>query len=95
VHEAAVEAAEDAEVVADEVAQPESGRPESEPADDAEDAEGLGAVEGDEVVEAVVEAPEVHEAAVEAAEDAEVVADDVAEPEPVAEQPRSRWWRRG
>ncbi|MDT5111795.1 MAG: hypothetical protein QOE20_3685, partial [Mycobacterium sp.] len=27
--------------------------------------------------------------------DAEVVADDVAEPEPVAEQPRSRWWRRG
>jgi prolipoprotein diacylglyceryl transferase len=93
VHEAAVEAADDAEVVAGEVAQPES-EPESEPADDAE---GLGAVEGDEVVEAVAEAPEVHEAAVEAADDAEVVADEVAqpEPEPVAEQPRSRWWRRG
>jgi prolipoprotein diacylglyceryl transferase len=101
VHEAAVESADDAEQVADEVAEPEpevesepEPEPESQPepesesvadADDSADAEGLGAVEGDEVAEAVAEAPEVHEAAVEGADDAEQAADEVAEPEPEPE----------
>jgi prolipoprotein diacylglyceryl transferase len=73
VHEAAVEAAEDAEAVADEVAADE---PVAEPT------EGLGSVEGDEVEAAEEAAPEVHEAAVEAAVWAEAVADDVAADEP-------------
>jgi prolipoprotein diacylglyceryl transferase len=75
VHEAAVEAAEEAEAVAEVTAE--------EPV--AESTEGLGSVEGDEVEAAEVAAPEVHEAAVEAAEDAEAVADEVAADEPVAE----------
>jgi prolipoprotein diacylglyceryl transferase len=74
VHEAAVEAAEEAEAVAEVTAE--------EPA--AESTEGLGSVEGDEVEAAEVAAPEVHEAAVEAAEEAEAVAEVTAE-EPVAE----------
>jgi prolipoprotein diacylglyceryl transferase len=97
VHEAAVAAAEDAEATADEVAEePESEEPESEepeesepeaeePAADEPASEGLGAVEGDEVVEAQAEAPDVHEAAVEAAADAETTADEVAE-EPESEE---------
>ncbi|WP_101949943.1 prolipoprotein diacylglyceryl transferase [Mycobacterium sp. 3519A] len=60
------------------------------PADSVEDAEkfaaegeeepeaGLGAVEGEEVADAVEAAPEVHEAEVEAAEEAEAVADEAA-----------------
>jgi hypothetical protein len=76
VHEAAVEAADEAEAVADEVAA-------EAPA--AESTEGLGSVEGEEVEAAEVAAPEVHEAAVEAAEEAEAVADEVAAEEPAAE----------
>ncbi|MDT5358426.1 MAG: hypothetical protein QOC69_188 [Mycobacterium sp.] len=118
VHEAAVEGAEEAEAVAEELAAEsdpaESAEPEpaesaeAEPAepesDAAEPEEGLGSVEGDEVVEAQEDAPEVHEAAVEGAEEAEAVADEVAaesDPavsavaaEPVTEPPRGRWWRR-
>jgi len=41
--------------------------------------DGLGAVEGEEVAEAIGAAPEVHDAAVEAADEAEAVADEVAE----------------
>jgi prolipoprotein diacylglyceryl transferase len=85
--------------------EPEPAVAESEPADGAESAdaadpeEGLGSVEGDEVVAAEQDAPEVHEAAVEGAEEAEAVAAEVAvDPEPtvqpVAEPPRGRWWRR-
>ncbi|MCU1700606.1 MAG: prolipoprotein diacylglyceryl transferase [Mycobacterium sp.] len=78
-------------------AEPESDG--ADPADAAEPEEGLGSVEGDEVVAAEQDAPEVHEAAVEGAEEAEAVAEEVAaEPAPVAqpgtEPPRARWWRR-
>jgi prolipoprotein diacylglyceryl transferase len=52
-----------------------------EPAAEAEEAEepeaGLGAVEGDEVAEAVAAAPEIHDIEAEAAEEAEAVADEV------------------
>ena len=48
---------------------------------------GVGAVEGDEVVEAEEAAPEVHEAAVEGAEEAAAVADEVAEEAEAAEEP--------
>ena len=57
-------------------------QPDAEAEDSAEEAEavgGVGAVEGDEVVEAEEAAPEVHEAAVESADEAGVVADEVAE----------------
>lgn len=73
-------------------------------------AEGLGAVEGDEVADAVDEASDVHEAAVDAADEAETVADEVdAEDVPISEaeperatseppaaptEPRKSWWRR-
>jgi prolipoprotein diacylglyceryl transferase len=57
-------------------------------ADAAQDTDGLGAVEGDEVGEAVAEAPEVHEVAVEAADDAEEAAEE-AQPEPAAPEPES------
>ena len=43
---------------------------------------GVGAVEGDELVEAERAAPEVHEAAVEDAEEAAEVADEVADEAP-------------
>ena len=46
----------------------------------------MGAVEGDEVIEAEEAAPEVHEAAVEGAEDAAEVADEIAEDETTAEE---------
>jgi prolipoprotein diacylglyceryl transferase len=96
VHEAAVEAAEEAEALAEDVADEsdqsaETGEP--DPSEDSGEAaesavEGLGAVEGDEVAEAAADAPEVHEAAVEAAEEAEATADEVAESdEPEAEAP--------
>ena len=55
--------------------------PQAEAEGEAEAAEpeaGLGAVEGEEAVEALEAAPEVHEAAVEAADEAEAVADEVA-----------------
>jgi prolipoprotein diacylglyceryl transferase len=112
VHEAAVEGAEEAEAVAEEVAaeaEPADAESAEPVADAAEPEEGLGSVEGDEVVKAQEDAPEVHEAAVEGAEEAEAVAEEVAgetEPaeadaaapaeaaEPVAEPPRGRWWRR-
>jgi prolipoprotein diacylglyceryl transferase len=61
------------------------GVPESE-AESADDVEGLGAVEGDEVSEAVAEAPEVHEAAVEAADDAEDAAEEAGRPESEPEE---------
>ena len=48
---------------------------------------GVGAVEGDEVIEAEEAAPEVHDAAVEGAEEAAAVAEEVAD-EP-AEEARS------
>ena len=111
VHEAAVEAADEAEAVADEVAADEEAAEAEEPAAEAEDASeeepaaesdeepqaepepesgdepeaGLGAVEGEEAVEAQEAAPEVHEAAVEAADEAEAVADEVAADEEAAE----------
>ncbi len=88
VHEAAVEGAEDAAEAADEVAA-ETQDDSAEPLDQGEDAEsvepepeaigGVGAVEGDEVVEAQEAAPEVHGAAVENAEEAADVADEVSE----------------
>ncbi|WP_319444886.1 MULTISPECIES: prolipoprotein diacylglyceryl transferase [unclassified Mycobacterium] len=88
--EPASEPADEPEVAAEEVAEAEpEAEPESE-AEPADDAEGLGAVDGDEVSEAVAEAPEVHEAAVEAADDAEVAAEEVAEPAPeTASEPAS------
>ncbi len=96
VHEAAVEAADDAEAVADEVAaddEAEESEAESEEEPEAESEEepqleaGLGAVEGEEAVEAQEAAPEVHEAAVEAADEAEGVAEEVAaeDEEPLSE----------
>jgi prolipoprotein diacylglyceryl transferase len=94
VHEAAVAGAEEAESVAEEVgaeaepepAEPEPAESESAESDVAKPEEGLGSVEGDEVVGAVAAAPEVHEAAVAGAEEAESVADEVAaEAEPEAE----------
>ncbi|MBB5160176.1 prolipoprotein diacylglyceryl transferase [Mycobacterium sp. AZCC_0083] len=51
---------------------------EAKSAGEPEPEEGLGSVEGDEVVAAEQDAPEVHEAAVEGAEEAEAVAADVA-----------------
>jgi prolipoprotein diacylglyceryl transferase len=50
----------------------------AEPAAEAEPEDGLGSVEGDEVVAAEQDAPEVHEAAVEGADQAEAVAEEVA-----------------
>jgi phosphatidylglycerol---prolipoprotein diacylglyceryl transferase len=76
---------------------PEAEEPEAEAASEAESDEepeaesegqpeaGLGAVEGEEAVEAQEAAPEVHEAAVEAAEEAEAVADEAAAEDEVAE----------
>jgi len=95
VHEAAVEAADEAEAVADEVAardeaaEAEEAVPEAEEAPEAEEPEaGLGSVEGEEAAEAVAAAPEVHEAAVEATDEAETVADEVAseDEEPAASE---------
>jgi prolipoprotein diacylglyceryl transferase len=88
VHEAAVDAAEEAEEVAAEseaAANDAELDAEAEEADavveapeavEAESVGGVGAVEGEEVVEAEEAAPEVHEAAVDAAEEAEEVAAD-------------------
>ena len=86
VHEAAVEAADDAEAVDEFAAEPAAGADE-EPEADSEDvpAAGLGSVEGEEAAEAVAAAPEVHEAAVEAADEAEAVADEVAAGDEAAE----------
>ncbi|MBE1546117.1 prolipoprotein diacylglyceryl transferase [Mycobacterium sp. OAS707] len=50
---------------------------------------GLGAVEGDEVAEAVDAAPEVHDAEVEAADEAEAIADEVAAEAEETEQPEA------
>jgi prolipoprotein diacylglyceryl transferase len=101
VHDAEVEAADEAEAVADEVAaeaeeadeaeadteEDSADEPVSESVETDEPEAGLGAVEGDEVAEAVEAAPEVHEAAVEAADEAEAVADDAADEadEPLSE----------
>jgi prolipoprotein diacylglyceryl transferase len=93
VHEAAVESAEDAAEVADKgdevAAEDEPGEGAAEEVAAVGDSEpdtavvgGVGAVEGDEVVEAEEAAPEVHEAAVESAEEAAEVADEVAAEEP-------------
>ena len=86
VHEAAVEAADDAEAVDEFAAEPAAGADE-EPEADSEDvpAAGLGAVEGEEATEALEAAPEVHEAAAEAADEAEAVADEVAAGDEAAE----------
>jgi phosphatidylglycerol---prolipoprotein diacylglyceryl transferase len=90
VHDAAVDAAVEAEVLADEVGaeadveEPEAEEPQAEAKPETEDVEaaepqaGLGVVEGEEAAEAQEAAPEVHDAAVEAADDAEAVADEVA-----------------
>jgi hypothetical protein len=76
---------------------PEAEEPEAEAASEAESDEepeaesegqpeaGLGAVEGEEAVEAQEAAPEIHEAAVEAADEAEAVADEVAAEDEAAE----------
>jgi prolipoprotein diacylglyceryl transferase len=90
VHDAEVEAAEEAEAIADELAvegeeaaEPEAGvgAVEGEEVAEAVEAEepegGLGAVEGEEVAEAVQAAPEVHDAEVAAADEAEAVADEL------------------
>ncbi|MDG4668825.1 prolipoprotein diacylglyceryl transferase [Mycobacterium sp. 236(2023)] len=102
VHETAVEGTADAEelvagveaepaVDGDESVEPESDEAAAEDAAvDESDAEGLGAVEGDEVAEAVEDAPEVHEAAVEGTADAEELAAEVeaeADEEAAAAQP--------
>ena len=87
---AAVEDAKDER--AEEPEEPEAEEPETEAAEDAEEESGeepeaesgeepeagLGAVEGEEAVEALEAAPEVHEAAVEAADAAEALVDEVA-----------------
>ncbi|MGY4651506.1 prolipoprotein diacylglyceryl transferase [Mycobacterium sp. URHB0021] len=87
VHEAAVEATDEAEAVTDEVAA--EGEP-AEPAAEEKPEAGVEAVEGEDAVEAEEAAPEVHEAALEATDEAEAVADEVAaegEPaEPEAEK---------
>ncbi|MFI5508557.1 prolipoprotein diacylglyceryl transferase, partial [Mycobacterium sp. NPDC051804] len=78
-HEAAVESADEAEEVAAEVAaEEEAEAPEAETEDEAESVGGVGAVEGEDAVEAQEAAPEVHEATVESADEAEEVAAEVA-----------------
>ncbi len=94
---ASAESGEDAEVEAERPAEDSA----SEEA--AESVGGVGAVEGDEVIEAEESAPEVHEAAVEGAEEAAEVADEIAEEdteepaeaESASEAParRGRVWR--
>jgi len=81
-HEVAAEGAAVAEALADEGEEPE-GDDESSDTDGSEaaSADGLGAVEGDEVAEAVVDAPEAHEVAAEGASVAEALAAEVEEPE--------------
>ena len=94
---AAVEDAKDER--AEEPEEPEAEEPETEAAEDAEEESGeepeaesgeepeagLGAVEGEEAVEALEAAPEVHEAAVEAADAAEALVDEVAAEDEAAE----------
>jgi prolipoprotein diacylglyceryl transferase len=89
VHEAAVEDAEESAELADEVSddasaedsvesavdEPEAG----EDADAAEEVGGLGAVEGEDAVDADAAAAEVHEAAVEDAEESAELADEVSD----------------
>jgi prolipoprotein diacylglyceryl transferase len=67
--------------------QPEAESAEQPEAESAEPEAGLGAVEGEEAVEALEAAPDVHDAAVEAAAEAAAVADEVAaeEEEPSSE----------
>ena len=66
--------------------QPEAESAEQPEAETAEPEAGLGAVEGEEAVEALEAAPDVHDAAVEAADEAAAVADEVAaEEEPSSE----------
>jgi phosphatidylglycerol---prolipoprotein diacylglyceryl transferase len=82
VHDAEVEAADEAAAVADEVAADvEAEEPEAEESEEEAEAEepeaGLGSIEGEEVVDAVAAAPEVHDAEVEAADEAAAVADEV------------------
>ena len=90
VHEAAAESAEEAEEVAAEVAAEEQpadeGTGDSDAQPVAETVGGVGAVEGDEVVEAEEAAPEAHEAIVESAEEAAATADAATETEDEAEQ---------
>ena len=98
VHQAAVEGADEAEVVATEVAAeaPEAAQVEAEAVDEVEepveeggsggDVGGLGLVEGEEAVEAGEAAAQVHEAAVEGADEAEAVAAEVAAEEPEVAQ---------
>jgi prolipoprotein diacylglyceryl transferase len=92
-HEAVVDAAEEAEGVAAEVADTsadEEPSPEAEP-EESEPVGGVGAVEGEEAVEAEEAAPEAHDAALDAAEEAADGAAEVAntsvdeEPAPEAE----------
>ncbi len=77
-----------ADAPAEDIAEAEAFAEAGEEADAAEDAEVteaigvVGAVEGDEVVEAQEAAPEVHEGAVEGAEEVAEVADEVAAEEP-------------
>jgi prolipoprotein diacylglyceryl transferase len=73
---------EDAKAAGGDAAKPDEPKPdEPEPDEaetDAEPAEGLGSVEGDEVLEAEEAAPEAHEAAVEGVAEAEALADEAA-----------------
>ena len=76
------ETVEEAEEFAAE-AEEEAEEPDAEPEEEPE--AGLGAVEGEEAVEALEVVPEVHEAAVEAADEAEAVAKEVAAEDEAAE----------
>ncbi len=64
---------------------PEAESDEKPQAEAAEPEAGLGAVEGEEAVEALEAAPEVHEAAVEAIDEAEALVDEVAAEDEAAE----------
>jgi len=84
VHDAEVEAADEVAAEEDSTDEPvsesvETDEPEAEGEDESEPETGLGAVEGDEVAEAVEVAPEVHDAEVEAADEAAAEAEDLAE----------------
>jgi prolipoprotein diacylglyceryl transferase len=79
-----VAGAEEAQALADDVAEKPAESEPTEPED------GLGSVEGDEIAEAEAVAAEVHEAAVESAEEADALAEDVAsEAEEDAAEPES------
>lgn len=79
-----------AEAPAEDIAEAEAFAEAVKEADEAEAVGGVGAVEGDEVVEAEEAAPEVHEAAAEKAEEAAAIADESG----TTTRFRMRWGRR-